>query len=93
MGLSAAIRLDAEIYSKPKLDFWVDVLLSDWFKFKLEARLVGEINFKDWKSLANADSTVYGLTEQHIMEHIVDILDKQINSCMRMPTLMRQREG
>ncbi|KAK4185850.1 hypothetical protein QBC35DRAFT_465229 [Podospora australis] len=79
-ALSAALHLEAEVYPKPKFDFWVDVSLSDWFKFKLEAKLTGDIDFKDLSSLANADFAVYGLMEQHILDNIIDMLDKQINS-------------
>ncbi|KAM6523213.1 hypothetical protein FSOLCH5_003832 [Fusarium solani] len=62
-ALSAALHLETEVYPKPKLDFWVDVSLSDWVKFKLQAKLTGDIDFKDRSSLANADFAVYGLME------------------------------
>ncbi|KAH7270946.1 hypothetical protein B0J15DRAFT_543862 [Fusarium solani] len=79
-ALSAALHLEAEVYPKPKLDFWVDVSLSDWVKFKLQAKLTGDIDFKDRSSLANADFAVYGLMEQHILDNIIDMLNKQIKS-------------
>ncbi|KAF5630147.1 uncharacterized protein FTJAE_8298 [Fusarium tjaetaba] len=79
-ALSAAVHLEAEVYPKPRFDFGLEVSLSDWFKFKLEAKLAGEVNFKDLSSLANADFTIYGLMEQHILDKIIDMLDKQIKS-------------
>ncbi|KAL2690160.1 hypothetical protein Neosp_004228 [[Neocosmospora] mangrovei] len=79
-ALSAALHLEAQVYPKPKLDFWVDVSLSDWVKFKLQAKLTGDIDFKDRSSLANADFAIYGLMEQHILHNIIDMLDKQIKS-------------
>ncbi|KAK3352468.1 hypothetical protein B0T25DRAFT_631239 [Lasiosphaeria hispida] len=79
-ALSAALHLEAEVYPKPKFDFWVDVSLSDWFKFKLEAKLTGDIDFKNLSSLKNANFEIYGLMEQHILDNIIDMLDKQINS-------------
>ena len=77
---SAGLHLEAETYPQRKFDFWVDVSVSDWFKFKLEAKLTGDFDHKDFSKLANADFSIYGLMEQHILEHIVDMLDKQINS-------------
>ncbi|KAI1858009.1 uncharacterized protein JN550_012902 [Neoarthrinium moseri] len=79
-ALSAALHLEAEVYPKPKFEFWVDVSLSDRVKFKLEAKLTGDIDFRDLSSLANADFAIYGLMEQHILDNIIDMLDKQINS-------------
>ncbi|KAK3314082.1 hypothetical protein B0H66DRAFT_523455 [Apodospora peruviana] len=79
-ALSAALHLEAEVYPKPKFNFWVDVSLSDWFNFQLEAKLSGDIDFKNLSSLANADFEIYGLMEQHILDNIIDMLDKQINS-------------
>ncbi|KAJ3949664.1 uncharacterized protein N0V96_000788 [Colletotrichum fioriniae] len=79
-GLSAALHLEAQAYPKSKFDFWVDVSLSDWFKFKLKAKLTGDVDFKDLSSLKNADFSIYGLMEQHILDNITEMLDKQVNS-------------
>lgn len=78
--LSAALHLEAQAYPKPAFDFWVKVELSDWFKFKLAAQMTGDIDFKDLSTLANADFAVSGEVEQHILENVIDMLDKQINS-------------
>ncbi|KAL0933939.1 uncharacterized protein CTRU02_210738 [Colletotrichum truncatum] len=79
-ALSAAMHLEAEVYPNQKFNFWIDISLSDWIKFKLEAELIGDIDFKNLSSLANADFSIYGLMEQHILDYIIDMLDKQINS-------------
>ncbi|KAM0518165.1 hypothetical protein ACHAPE_004572 [Trichoderma viride] len=78
--LSAALHLEAQAYPNPAFDFWVKVELSDWFKFSLAAQLTGDINFKDLSTLANADFAVSGEVEQHILENIIGMLDRQISS-------------
>jgi hypothetical protein len=79
-ALSAALHLEAEVYPQPKFDFWVDISLSDWFKFKLDAKLSGDIDFKDLSTLANAEFSVHGLMEQHILDNIIGMIDQQIKS-------------
>lgn len=79
-ALSAALHLEAQVYPTPAFDFWVKVELSDWFKFKLAAQLTGDIDLKDLSTLANADFAVSGEVEQHILENIIGMLDKQISS-------------
>ncbi|KAI1159157.1 hypothetical protein F5B18DRAFT_655977 [Nemania serpens] len=78
--LSAALHLEAQVFPQTIFDFWVKVELSDWFKFKLAAKLTGDIDFKNLSSLADADFEVAGEMEQHILDNIIDMLDKQINS-------------
>lgn len=79
-GLTMALHLDAEIQPQPKFDFWLNLSLSDWFKVQLEAKLTGDIDFKNMSSLANAEFSIHGLMEQDILQHIIDLLDKQIDS-------------
>ncbi|MCJ1396724.1 hypothetical protein MMC18_009616 [Xylographa bjoerkii] len=57
----------------------VDIELSS-SKQSLQAKLTGDINFKDFKTIANADFEVYGLMEPHLLEHILQQLEQQINS-------------
>ncbi|PON25175.1 hypothetical protein TGAM01_v205861 [Trichoderma gamsii] len=78
--LSAALHLETQAYPTPAFDFWVKVELSDWFKFNLAAQLTGDIDFKDLSTLANSDFAVSGEVEQHILENIIGMLDRQINS-------------
>lgn len=78
--LSAALHLETQAYPNPAFDFWVKVELSDWFKFNLAAQLTGDIDFKDLSTLVNADFAVSGEVEQHILENIIGMLDRQINS-------------
>ena len=79
-GASAAIHLKINLYPKPSFDFLVHLRLSDLFVFQLQAKLTGDINIKDFKSLANANFEVYGLMEQHLIEYIVKQLEQQVQS-------------
>lgn len=79
-GASAALHLDAALMPAPKLDFWVELRLSELFLLKLQAKMSGEVNLKDLKTLANADFEVYALMEQHFVEHIVKQIEQQIDS-------------
>lgn len=80
--VSAALHLEANIYPKPTFDFWVDLRLSDLFILKLQAKLTGtdKVNLKDLKTLANADFSVYGLMEQHLVEYVMAQLEQQVES-------------
>ncbi|KAF4461821.1 hypothetical protein FALBO_11375 [Fusarium albosuccineum] len=79
-GAMASLHLEAAFYPKRLLDFALALQLSDLFKLKLEAKLTGEVNIKDFKSWANADFEVYGLMEQHVIDHVVGQLEQQIDA-------------
>jgi hypothetical protein len=79
-GASAALHFEAAMYPHPMVDFAVDLRLSDLFMLKLMAKLSGDINIKDIKTWKNADFEVYGLMEQHLIDHVVGQLDQQITA-------------
>ena len=78
-GVSGMLHLKVAFYPKTVFDFSIDLRLSDLFLLKLHANLKGEIDIKDFRSWANADFQVYGLMEQHLIDHIVSQLEHQIN--------------
>ncbi|KAJ5113909.1 hypothetical protein N7456_002443 [Penicillium angulare] len=77
---SAACHLEAVLYPKPSFDFSVMLKLSDLFLLKLQAKLSGDFSLKDYKSWANADFEIYGLMEQHLIEHVVGQLEQQLQA-------------
>ncbi|KAF3225931.1 hypothetical protein TWF192_010948 [Orbilia oligospora] len=78
-GASAAIHLNADFHPSPKFDFAIQLKLSDLFLVQLQARVTGNVNYKDLKSFENADFAVYAKLEQHIIQHIMQQLEQQIN--------------
>ncbi|KAF3918172.1 hypothetical protein ABW20_dc0103714 [Dactylellina cionopaga] len=82
-GASAAIHLNADFHPSPKFDFALELKLSDLFLLQLRAKMTGKINFKDLKSLEDADFEVYAKVEQHIIQHITQQLEQQINSAQQ----------
>jgi hypothetical protein len=79
-GASASLHLNAAFSPAPKLDFWMELRLSELFLLKLQAKLTGKFSLKDLKSLANADFEVYGLMEQHFVQYVVKQIEQQIDS-------------
>jgi hypothetical protein len=79
-GASASLHLDAAFSPAPKLDFWVELRLSELFLLKLQAKLTGKFDLKDLKTLGSADFEVYALMEQHFVEYIVKQIEQQIDS-------------
>ncbi|KAK6519149.1 hypothetical protein TWF281_003838 [Arthrobotrys megalospora] len=82
-GASAAIYINADFHPSPRFDFVVQLKLSDIFLLQLRAKMTGKINFKDLKSLENADFAVYGKVEQHVIQHITQQLEQQIGSAQQ----------
>ncbi|EGX50856.1 hypothetical protein AOL_s00054g942 [Orbilia oligospora ATCC 24927] len=78
-GASAAIHLNADFHPSPKFDFAIQLKLSDLFLVQLQARMTGNVNYKDLKTFENADFAVYAKLEQHIVQHITQQLEQQIN--------------
>lgn len=79
-AISAALHLEVALYPKTVLDFWIDLHLSDLFILKLQAKVTGDVNIKDFKSWANMDFEVYGLMEQHLIEYVMGQLEQQITA-------------
>ncbi|KAK6516224.1 hypothetical protein TWF506_006133 [Arthrobotrys conoides] len=79
-GASAAIHLNADFHPSPKLNFAIQLKLSDLFLVQLRARITGQVNYKDLKSFENADFEIYGLLEQHIIEEITKQVEQQIDT-------------
>ncbi|KAF3139835.1 hypothetical protein TWF703_003413 [Orbilia oligospora] len=78
-GASAAINLNADFHPSPKFDFAIQLKLSDFFLVQLQARITGNVNYKDFKTFENADFAVYAKLEQHVIQHITQQLEQQIN--------------
>ncbi|KAH8678491.1 hypothetical protein BX600DRAFT_376982 [Xylariales sp. PMI_506] len=77
---SAALHLEVGLFPTTSFDFFVDLQLSDLFLLKLQTKLTGDINLENIRSWANADFEMYGLLEQHLVDHIVSQLSTQITA-------------
>ncbi|KAF3908877.1 hypothetical protein AA313_de0203343 [Arthrobotrys entomopaga] len=79
-GASAAIHLYADFLPSPKFDFAFQLKLSDLFLLQFRAKMTGQIDFKDLKSLENADFEVHARMEQHVIQYITEQVEQQVNS-------------
>ncbi|KAK6329938.1 hypothetical protein TWF718_003365 [Orbilia javanica] len=85
-GATGALHLEIDTFPKTQFQFWFEMKLSDLFLLRLKAELVGEVNFKDFKTLKDADFSVYALMEQHVVEYILKQLEMQIDHAKQTVT-------